>query len=132
MPFANPFEAHDAGIKGGKSRTARKRRAARKNGRSGGRERQSTLAEFILRRKLTPEQHKVVAEGFFRLTYSERNAFRKFFTLNPGVKIKKDGIEPYFDPATKDGVRPTKPTPQMRHILRKFRLIARWRLAGGD
>jgi hypothetical protein len=118
------------GLVGGRSKSPAKARTARKNGSEGGRERKSTLAEHILRRKLTPKEHEVIREGFLRLTKKEREHFREFFGLPLG-EMRKNSVEPYFDPTTvNEGVRPSKSDPRMRHILRKFRLVARWRLAG--
>ena len=95
--------AHDIGKKGGEARTPAKRKAARRNGAKGGRPRKSTLAEHILRRKLTRDQHQVVAEAFHRLTRDERDMFRKFYEL-PLAEKRKKALEPYFDPATLDKV----------------------------
>jgi hypothetical protein len=122
--------AHDIGKKGGEARTPAKQKAARRNGAKGGRPRKSTLAEHILRRKLTRDQHQVIAEAFHRLTRTERDAFRKFYGLPPG-EMRKKAMEPYFDPMTTDGIRANKPNIRMRHILKKFRLMAHYRLAGG-
>jgi hypothetical protein len=124
------FTAHDIGKKGGEARTPAKRKAAKKNGTLGGRPRKSTVGEHIMRRKLSRDEHHAIGEAFFRLTRSERDIFRKFYGLPLGEK-RKNRMEPYFDAATVDGIRANKPNKRMSHILKKFRLMARWRLAGG-
>jgi hypothetical protein len=131
MPF-NEFDSIELGRKGGQARTPAKRKAARLNGRlskDGGRPRTTTLAEFILRKKLNAAQHRTAVEGYFQLTPSERYSFKRFFRLDVGQKNL--AVELPFTLNRKDGVRPTNSGPHMQHILAKFRLVARYRLAGG-
>lgn len=126
----NVIEANQHAPAGGAARTPAKKAAARKNGQKGGRPRNSTLAEFIMRRNLTGAQHRAVFEGFVQLTLHEKDIFRRFFGLPLAGKRKADAA-PMFDPYTKDGIRARKPTKRMRYILTKVRLVARNRIASG-
>lgn len=118
------------GSKGGSSTSPAKRRAARKNGElctrssENGRPRTLTLAESILRRKLSKEQHGQVREAYARLTIREQRIFKKFFRLDLAWLH-------YPSMDTKAFVPHRKPNERMQHILRKFRLVARYLLAGG-
>lgn len=134
----NSFDAIVQGAVGGAKTSDAKRRAAKQNGKRGGRPRQTTLAEHILRRKLTREEHQLVAEGFLRLSLSEQESFRKFFDLERmqttlvGRRGKqKLKVAPYFKAHTTDGIRPSRASKRMQVILRKFRLTARYLLAVG-
>jgi hypothetical protein len=126
----NLFEAYKHAPVGGAVRGGKKAAAARKNGLKGGRRRNSTLAEFIMRRTLTATEHKAVFEGFVQLTLHEKDIFRRFFDLPLAGKRKADAA-PLFDPTTKDGIRAKKPTKRMRYILTKVRFVARHRIASG-
>jgi hypothetical protein len=100
-----------------------KRRAARANGRkskNGGRPRIYTMTESIMRRKLSASEHHLLREAFLRLTLKEQNTFKKYFRLderNPDM--------------ASINVPHRNPNPRMKHILRKFRLMARFLLMGG-
>src|SRR5271165_2964911 len=59
MPFDNS-NSEEMGRKGGRSRSNKKRTAARRNGRMGGRRSSRTLTERLLGRKLTREQKDAV------------------------------------------------------------------------
>ncbi len=90
-------------------------KAARKNGQQGGRKRNRTLGETLLRRKLNPTDGKAIDEAYMQLTMREQEKFRKYFGLPNN---------PHLDAS--DFASPTrKPAPEMQHIFRKFRLVAR-------
>lgn len=125
----NVIEANLYAPEGGRSRSKAKAEAARKNGAKGGRERQSTLAEFIMRRHLTKAEHNAVREGFLNLTPTEKDIFRKMFGLEQ-LKKGKYVPEPWFNPATPDGVRPTNLSKRRRYILNKVRFVARFHISG--
>jgi len=74
--------------KGGLSRSRAKKRAARINGRKGGREQSRTLAERLLRRRIAEDQQKAVTAAFkdFHITYRERDALIDFFDVLPWDK----------------------------------------------
>ena len=115
------------GLVGGLSKSAAKVKAARKNGnhQDAGRKRTRTLGETLLRRKLTSAEHELIREAFFQLHPDEQIVFKKFF-FGP----KEFWPHQYFDLNTTTLRRGTQhPNARMRHILRKFRLVARWRLA---
>jgi hypothetical protein len=128
----NVFEANAMAPKGGKVRSESKARAARKNGKQGGRKRTRTLVETIMRRQLSRDQQIELREAFMQLTATEQETFRKFYglPLRGPKRGKKYVPPPIFYPNTLDGVRPTKTGKRMRHILKKFRLIGRYLLAG--
>lgn len=106
------------GTKGGSSKSAAKAKASRANGVHGGRPRNRTLGETILRRKLTDSQGKAIDEAYMQLTATEKELFRNHYTLpkNPHLDTDK------FTPQTR------KLNQTMQHVLRKFRLIARHEL----
>jgi hypothetical protein len=115
------------GLVGGRSKSKAKVQAARKNGSSidAGRKRTRTLGEMLLRRKLDAKQHDVIREGFVQLTLKEQESFQKFF-FGP----KECWPKHYLELSTMDVKRGTAhPDTRMRHILRKFRLVARWQLS---
>ncbi len=106
----------DFGRKGGSARTRRKRAAARANGKLGGRPYSRTLAEFLLRRKIPPEQQRLVEKAFGDLFQHEQEAIRKYFhvmdwALSP---IYTDAFIPISRILNRD----------IRFYIKKFRLIA--------
>jgi hypothetical protein len=121
------------GLIGGRSKSKAKAAASRKNGNheKAGRERTRTLGEMLLRRKLNAKEHDVIREGFFKLSPEERVMFKKFF-FGHKLSWPENQIGGYFDLNIKEKDKfsfPTNPSEKMRHILRKFRLEARWRLS---
>lgn len=114
------------GLVGGRSKSKTKAQAARKNGSSpdAGRKRTRTLGESLLRQKLNSREHKVIREAFVQLTLREQETFQTFF-FGP----KEFWPKHYLELTTMDVKRGTAhPDARMRHILRKFRLVARWQL----
>jgi hypothetical protein len=114
------------GLKGGCSKSKAKVRAARKNGSSldAGRKRTRSLGESLLRRKLTGAEHEQIREAFFQLTLAEQESFKRFF-FGP----EKFWPKHYLEFNTMNVKRGTaRPNVKMQYILRKFRLMARWRL----
>lgn len=71
--------------KGGQSRSRAKVRAARANGRKGGRQQSRTLAERLLRRRIAEDQQKAVTAAFkdFHIGYGERDALLNYFDVLP-------------------------------------------------
>jgi len=125
----NVFDAIVNGAKGGAKTSKAKKEAARRNGASSGsgRPRESTLAEFIMRRRLTKAEHEAVREGYVNLSLAEKDIFIKMFELPLPQKVKDTGSY-YLNPATKDGVRPTKLNKRRRYILNKVRFVARFHM----
>jgi hypothetical protein len=120
----HPLHERDAaseGRKGGRSKSAAKTKAARENAAHGGRLRTRTLGEFLLRQKFdTNEQYNALREAVFRLTTREQKFFREYFGIP----------EHYLDLTIKDFIsHKRKPGAEMGHIIKKFRLEARWLLS---
>lgn len=116
-----PFEALCAGEKGGGSRSPAKVRAARLNGKKGGRKRTRTLAEFLLRRRIPPEQYATIDEAFhsLTLTYPERDKLKNYFAVDRtanSINLRE------FSAPDK------KPTKDVQHVIKKFRLEAEYRM----
>ena len=87
----------------------------------GGRPRTRSLGETLLRRRLNKEQHQILREAFLRLTDRERSSFREHFGFSKDAYVELD----VYDFST----RKRRPSGGMQHILKKFRLEARYLLA---
>ncbi len=116
----NLFTGFEAGAKGGKSQSPKKQRAARANGRQGGRPRKRTLAEYLLRRRLVPEQHSAVDNALRSMTLSvpEQEALLAYFGVDRTSSINVQDFRP----------RERKPNAKIRYIMRKFRMEVNHRL----
>lgn len=138
----NVFDKRLGGLRGGKSKSKAKKAAARRNGKKGGRKAGSgsrTLGEFLLRRKLNPQQHETAAEGYFHLrsdkdgkglgARSEKVQFSKWFGVDPHAP-NEDGIVyvPYFLKTKTYNRRKPKSGTGMDLILQKFLSVARYKL----
>jgi hypothetical protein len=112
---------------GGKSTSAAKRRAAKKNGEQGGRPRTRTLAEHLLNRKLTSEQHTAAMQGFYALQVgndvTDQVSFRNYFNLGEHGKLNDFDIHGL---ATKKWRRGNYQSRRLKLALVKFRAMARF------
>jgi hypothetical protein len=126
----NFFERHVGGVLGGKSTSLAKQRAARANGKHGGRpisEKKRTLLMHILRRDLTNAQHTNAQQAVARLSTlggarSDLALFKIYFRLPHLVGY---GFE--IDLMTREYcTSPRKPSPRMKAILHQFRAWARF------
>jgi hypothetical protein len=113
----------DFAKKAGQSRSAAKRRAARKNGLKGGRRRTRTLAEYMLRRRIADYQRECVTRAFDEtcLRYGlRRNELRAYFRVEDDYEGSRDDI-----PHTTDFKRPRGRIRQdVLLMVRIFRLLA--------
>jgi hypothetical protein len=75
----NGSNAKENGRKGGKAKTAIKRKTARMNGKKGGRPRSQTLAEWLLGRTVAPQQYKYIKEAYDDLFVGEHQVLEKYF-----------------------------------------------------
>ena len=122
------FDAIYRGTLGGSSASPAKQRAARANGRkskgaeNNGRPRTRTLGEVILRRRLAPKDYAALNEAWQQLTLSEKD----WFAMRYGFPQGKYRNVP--DLRARDYRATGKPSPAMRHILRKLRLVANFEL----
>lgn len=113
--------------RGGQSKSAAKRKAAIAN--LPVRDRTRTLGEYILRRKVTTKKEIAAAqESLVQLTVTEQDIFGKNFGLKP--EHEDHGRWKHDIPwnGTNYKVNGYRNRTALRHILRKFRLIARWQL----
>ncbi len=113
--------------RGGQSKSAAKRVAAISN--LPVREKTRTLGEYILRRKVTSKKELAAAqESFLQLTFKEQDIFGTNFGLRP--EHDDQGRWKFGVPwnGTNYVVNRYRNRTALRHILRKFRLIARWNL----
>jgi hypothetical protein len=109
----------------GRSRSVAKRRAARKNGKLGGRPAKRTLPECILRQPLTKEQRKKLKEAGWNqlLLEAEAKELLDYFQAGPAL-IGDDPMD------TKLWQRKSRRMPKhILFIVRKFRLASRYILA---
>lgn len=114
-------DAASEGRKGGRSKSLAKQKAARENGAHGGRARTRTLGEFLLRQKFdSSEQYDALREAFFRLRDRERKALKEYFGISP--QYPELNITDFV-------LHKRKPGAEMQHIIKKFRLEARWLLS---
>jgi hypothetical protein len=125
MPFSddNFEEAEELGRKGGLVSSASKARAARQNGRKGGRPPSRTLAERLLGRKLQPWQEEMIDKALVK------NEF--MFVAHVKVLLDYFGVaystQYAFD--TKVWRRKTaRPPKEIRYLIAKFRLGAEYYL----
>ena len=114
--------------RGGQSKSAAKRVAAISN--LPVREKTRTLGEYILRRKVTSKKELAAAqESFLQLTFKEQDIFGTNFGLRP--EHDDQGRWKFRRPLEWNQLRGQslqRNRTALRHILRKFRLIARWNL----
>lgn len=103
------------GMKGGRARTSRKQRAARANGKLGGRRSTRSPAERLLRRNIDTDQEKYVTKAFHTLYTHEQEALLAYFGLERHETLNKRGCR----------ARERKPSKELRYVMRKFRLAAR-------
>lgn len=129
-----PLEFWDrmrGGLSGGKSTSPAKRRAARQNGKLGGRPSGSvkrTLGEFLMRRKLRDSDYRWVERGILPLTdagsgrgaRSPRHRFAKFFGVTIPHAMAASALK-----TTDYKQKHAKPGTQMSKIVRDFRRAAR-------
>jgi hypothetical protein len=110
----------DRAASAGRSTSTAKKRAARQNGKKGGRPHTRTLGEFLLRQKLNKDQHNAIREAVFRLTSREQKWFKDYF-----------GLPKYYPElgTTDFTLHRQKPGAEMQHIITKFRLMARYLLS---
>ena len=128
----NDFDRALGGLKGGKSTSPAKKKAAQRNGRKGGRPigtKKRTLGEYLMRRKLTAAQHDDIGEGFLQLgnkegRSSQQETFKRIFGIGKWSRIgsKFDFL------TTNEYTQPKRLTKEQRFVLSKFRLVARHRL----
>lgn len=75
----NASNARENGRKGGKSKSAVKRKTAKTNGRKGGRPRSQTLAERLIGRTIAPQQHRYIKEAYDDLFIGEHQVLEEYF-----------------------------------------------------
>lgn len=110
----------DRAASAGRSTSPAKKKAARQNGKKGGRPHTRTLGEYLLRQKLNKDQHSGIREAVFRLTSREQKWFMEYF-----------GLPKHYPElgTTAFTLHRRKPGAEMQHIIAKFRLMARWLLS---
>jgi hypothetical protein len=116
------------GMEGGWSCSPAKRAAARLNGRkskgaeNNGRPRTRTLGEVLLRRKMDPADYAALKEAFVQLTLTEQDLFRQHYGFARGWGKNAP------DMTTRDYRAASMASDTMRHVQRKMRLVANYRL----
>jgi len=121
MPF-DEQTAKDAGQKGGRSRSNKKLRAARRNAKKGGRPASRTLAERLLEQKLTPHQLEAINREWYSnkfLFVGESQRLFEFFEVSATVSFSSKTW------CRKSGRMPK----EIRYIVGKFRLAAQYILS---
>jgi len=119
------------GLKGGRSTSAPKVKAAKQNAKLGGRPRgtvKRTLGEFLMRQKLNEPDYSWVHAGIFDLSRTgargERYQFEKFFGVQVGGGVPVVG-SPHWTKTTEYKQRHAAFGSTIYHIIRKFRATAR-------
>jgi hypothetical protein len=109
--------AKTAGSQGGKSRSAAKKRAARNNGRAGGRQPTRTLAERLLGRKVRESERKTIAEAYGDLFEREKNQLETHFR----VKALNDPLH------TEQWRQANRKVPKdVQYAINRFKLAVRY------
>jgi hypothetical protein len=109
----NSSRAKTAGRVGGKSTSAAKLKAARKNGKAGGRRPTRTLAERLLGRKIHDHEREALAEAYKELLIAERTVLEDHFQLS----TINDPLH-----TTLWRQKSRSPTKHIRYLIDKFRL----------
>jgi hypothetical protein len=116
--------AADAGRQGGLSRSFRKRRAAKKNGRLGGRAPSRTLAEMLLRRKLSIKERDRIHRGIIENQVMLMGEARRLLVFYGRHERANDDAALWFISKDWRQQAPDIP-PEIRALIMKFRAGAR-------
>lgn len=121
----NKLSAKNAGSKGGKANTKVKGKAARANGRLGGRPPSKTLAERLLGRSIHPEQQKYIDVALSDMLSSERRQLEEYFQLDRGVLVEFFLLQSGKAMDSSIWRSRTRRVPkQVQYLIKKFRLAA--------
>jgi hypothetical protein len=119
--------AVNAGHVGGLSRSAAKVRAARRNGRKstkGGRKPTRTLAEMLLRRKLSPTEHRLINKGIVSNELMTIGDARRLLVFFGRPERTQDDAGQWF--VDKDWRQQSRDIPpQIQRLILRFRAGAR-------
>jgi hypothetical protein len=124
MPFDDET-AKDAGRKGGRSRSDKKLRAARRNAKKGGRPASRTLAERLVGQKLTAEQVQVIERAWSRnqfLLIAEAETLFGYFEVSFSHRTSLS-----FD-TTMWRRKTTRAPKEILYLIDKFRRAAKYHL----
>jgi hypothetical protein len=124
MPFDDQT-AKDAGRKGGRSRSDKKLRAARRNAKNGGRKPSRTLAERLVGQKLTAEQVQVIERAWSRnqfLLIAEAETLFGYFEVSFSHRTSLS-----FD-TTMWRRKTTRAPKKILYLIDKFRRAAKYHL----
>jgi hypothetical protein len=108
--------AIDAARRGGKSRSSAKVRAAKRNGKLGGRPCTLTVAHHLFGRELTSEDRKRLPDVLHQLLVREKEMLKGYFGVSPDDVTALNST-----PCPK---KERKPAKEVRYLLAKLRLAA--------
>jgi hypothetical protein len=123
MPFT-PSNSEGFGKKGGSARSTAKKKAARQNGKRGGRPPSRTLAERLLGRKLTPYWRGELGKALSANEILFQSQIRKIGDFFGTSLSSSDGFD------TKHWCRKSgRLPPEIRYLVKRFRLGANYYIA---